>query len=451
MGLLATMPPCGSNCLLQNIQQSDCALQDLKCSCNSARLNYDAQVCVLGHCSIKQALTTKKISARICNEPIRSRQYTVHYAIIGFSLMTGAYVLRMIPKMQLAFNKRNLTQLWWDDMAISFSMLMQIPAITIALLITKAGLGKDVWEIPFPNITWILKLNYVGSIIYTSTLGFIKISLLLTYLRVFPSQGFQRWVYFWLVINFCFVLAVVLLFATGCQPTSHYWHRWDLEHKGHCADINAGAWSVAAINMALDFIILFLPMRQLWALQLNKRKKFMLFFMFGLGGFASIVSILRLHGILKYAQSKNLTWDSVPTSYWSRMEVHAAFICACLPAIYVYLRRFWTKTVTSVTGSSNKNSRDKPMSDWMASIDRHVRDRHWKFNSVSRTRLPTVGESEEELPEIPKKYVCNTIVKNNLYRNDSAQQNYEERDDDQIEQINVMGGKHEPTTTKDWA
>lgn len=105
------------------------------------------------------------------------------------------------------------------------------------------------------------------------------------------------------------------------------------------------------------------------------------------------------------------------------------------------------------------------MSDWMASIDRHVRDRHWKFNSVSRTRLPTVGESEEELPELPKKYVCNTIVHElctltqanlNLflfyrYRNDSAHQNYEERDDDQIEQINVIGGKHEPTTTKDWA
>lgn len=60
-----------------------------------------------------EAIATKKISTRICNEPIRSRQYTVHYAIIGFSLMTGAYVLRMIPKMQLAFNKRNLTQLWY--------------------------------------------------------------------------------------------------------------------------------------------------------------------------------------------------------------------------------------------------------------------------------------------------------------------------------------------------
>ncbi|KAF2211892.1 hypothetical protein CERZMDRAFT_26657, partial [Cercospora zeae-maydis SCOH1-5] len=292
-----------------------------ECSCNSADVTYDTQICVLQHCSIRQALTTKKISTTICNEPIRSLQHTVHYAIVGFSLMTCAFILRVVPKIQ------------WDDVAIIFAFMMQVPAIVIAILITNAGLGLDVWNVSFANITWILKLNFVGSIIYTSSLGFIKISLLLTYLRVFPGQHFQRWVIFWLFINFSFVVSVILLFAVACKPTSHYWHRWDLEHKGHCVDINAAAWSVAAINMALDFVILCLPVRQLWALQLSGRKKFMLFFMFGLGGFASIVSILRLHGILKYAESKDLTWDSVPTSYWSRMEVHAAFICACLPSI----------------------------------------------------------------------------------------------------------------------
>lgn len=85
-------------------------------------------------------------------------------------------------------------------------------------------------------------------------------------------------------------------------------------------DINAAAWSVAAINMSLDAVVLFMPMPQLWRLQLNMRKKCLLTLMFGTGAFASIVSILRLHSLLKYADSRNLTWDNVPTSYWSRME-----------------------------------------------------------------------------------------------------------------------------------
>ncbi|KAI5361673.1 hypothetical protein Slin14017_G084060 [Septoria linicola] len=348
--------------------------------------------------------TIKNVSATICEEPMRSRQYTIKYGIAGFTLVVIAYILRILPKtVGFAFNKHVVSQLWWDDIAISISMLIAIPAIVLAILITEAGLGKDVWAVPFPNITRMLKLNYFGSITYVVGLGFVKISLLLTYLRFFPAPAFTRWTYAVIAINLAFIFAVLVVLVFSCNPPSYYWHRWDLEHRGHCMDINAGAWSVAAINIFLDAVVLLMPMPQLWRLQLNKRKKCLLTLMLGIGAFASIVSILRLHSILKYADSRNLTWDNVPTSYWSRMEFHAAFVCACLPAIYTYIRRFFNRVTTnSREGSNQRRSKtEKPMSDWMASIDRHVREKAWKFNSMPRTRLPTVGESEEALPEIP--------------------------------------------------
>lgn len=46
------------------------------------------------------------------------------------------------------------------------------------------GLGKDIWTVPFDNITNILKVYYFDEDLYLTALPMVKISMLLFYLRI---------------------------------------------------------------------------------------------------------------------------------------------------------------------------------------------------------------------------------------------------------------------------
>lgn len=68
-----------------------------------------------------------------------------------------------------------------------------------------------------------------------------------------------------------------------CQPMSMSWDQWDHEHKGHCGDINMMAFANAGISIVLDFLMLALPISQVWQLQMGYKKKLGVALMFSVG------------------------------------------------------------------------------------------------------------------------------------------------------------------------
>lgn len=47
----------------------------------------------------------------------------------------------------------------------------------------------------------------------------------------------------------------------------------------------------------------------------------------------TIVSCLRLHTLIEFGNTKNMTQDYVDLGVWSTVEVPVGVICACMPAI----------------------------------------------------------------------------------------------------------------------
>lgn len=111
----------------------------------------------------------------------------------------------------------------------------------------------------------------------------LKVSILLFYLRIFPEKGFRKAVFVTMAACIGYGIAFVLVSVFQCRPIKYAWLQWDDEHEGTCNNINAQGWSSAALNVILDVIVIILPMPQLWQLQLNKRKKFLLLLMFSVG------------------------------------------------------------------------------------------------------------------------------------------------------------------------
>lgn len=162
---------------------------------------------------------------------------------------------------------------------------------------------------PFDNITAILKVYYFDEDLYLTALPLVKISMLLFYLRIFPQKWFRLSCFAAMACCAAYAIAFLLVSVFQCTPIHYAWNDWDGEHSGHCTDINAQGWSSAALNVILDIVVIGLPMPLIAKLQLNKRKKFLVFLMFSVGFVVTAVSILRLQVLVQFGGSTNFTCE----------------------------------------------------------------------------------------------------------------------------------------------
>lgn len=68
-----------------------------------------------------------------------------------------------------------------------------------------------------------------------------------------------------------------------CNPVQGAWLRWDEEYEFKCNNVNGQVWCSAIFNIILDAMVMALPMRELYMLNLSWRKKAFVMCMFCLG------------------------------------------------------------------------------------------------------------------------------------------------------------------------
>lgn len=110
-----------------------------------------------------------------------------------------------------------------------------------------------------------------------------KISICCFYLRIFPDRQFRTATYIVIGLNVGYLIAFVLISVFQCHPLQGAWLHWDGEGNYKCNHLNAQGWAAAIINMVLDILVMALPLRQLYYLNLSTRKKVYVMCMFGLG------------------------------------------------------------------------------------------------------------------------------------------------------------------------
>jgi hypothetical protein len=144
------------------------------------------------------------------------------------------------------------------------------------------GLGRDIWEVPFDDITRLLFVStvilsahpecvfaktfsqwfYIDEMLYSFCVIFAKVSLLCFYLRIFPDQTFRNLVIAVKTICILYVILSIFMLAFQCRPVSYSWNKWDGEHTGKCFNIPVYINVTAGINIALDLIVFFIPVPQ---------------------------------------------------------------------------------------------------------------------------------------------------------------------------------------------
>ncbi|KAK0762926.1 hypothetical protein N5P37_004452 [Trichoderma harzianum] len=351
---VAEMPACARECFAQSLAASQCQATNTTCICTNPTLQQDMQGCVLKSCKTIEALQTQNLTSVACNQPIRDK--SKHYIALSntFGVLAGVFVLQ-----RLAYKIWARMGLSGDDWMALATIFVGIPSTTISAHgVTKPGLGRDIWTLRPADITrfglffWILEWSYFAEV------SMIKLSVLLFYIRIFPSPGVRRLLWGTFIFVTLYGIAFVLVAIFQCTPVKFYWEKWDGLHQGTCLDINAIAWTNAAISIATDIWILAIPLWQLKSLNLDWRRKLGVGVMFCVGAFVTVVSILRLRSLIQFGtDSLNPTWDFYDVSVWSVVEINTGLICICLPSLRLLLVRIFPKLQGTTERYYGKNSK----------------------------------------------------------------------------------------------
>ncbi|KAI1135012.1 hypothetical protein F5Y05DRAFT_396265 [Hypoxylon sp. FL0543] len=119
---------------------------------------------------------------------------------------------------------------------------------------------------------------------------------------------------------------------------------------GETYTINYGAFltSFAAIDLALDIVILSLPIPIIHSLHMNRRQKFLLLGVFWMGSFCVVATTIRLYFGYKLSEAgsgrpvsdEEFSYVSVNNAIWAEMESCCSVIACCLPTYGPLIRSF---------------------------------------------------------------------------------------------------------------
>lgn len=147
------------------------------------------------------------------------------------------------------------------------------------------------------------KTTYAIDIVYNPTIFLTKASILLLYLRAFkPVYRTRVILHIVLWANFAFYLAAIVVEAFQCLPVQKAWFPL---LPGHCIDQKAAQTTSAAINAFSDFVILAVPIVNVWGLQLYNKGRVSLITIFSFG-----ILYVQANNIVQHFSTHRLISDS---------------------------------------------------------------------------------------------------------------------------------------------
>ncbi|KAH8726764.1 hypothetical protein GQ44DRAFT_613437, partial [Phaeosphaeriaceae sp. PMI808] len=196
----------------------------------------------------------------------------------------------------------------------------------------------------------VFKVGLITRTLYGISIMLTKLSILTLFLRFIPLGNLRVAIYIIMAIVIMHSLVATFSWVYACRPIEKYWN--PTITRGSCINTFKVAVFGAVMNITTDTIALTLPVLFLWNLHLPTREKIGVIIILMTGGFVLIASIVRLKILLDQGISKDYTWDVIPPYLCLTIELHAAVVCACLPAGKPFLRKY----IPSLIGSNGSAS-----------------------------------------------------------------------------------------------
>ena len=109
----------------------------------------------------------------------------------------------------------------------------------------------------------------------------VKLSALDLFIKLFPNRRFHQIVYVVMALIASYGIAYTITTLASCVPFAYNWDK--TIEGGTCIDTSRYYTAQTIIGVVFDFIVVCLPMRIVWGLQMRLQKKIYLTCIFGMG------------------------------------------------------------------------------------------------------------------------------------------------------------------------
>ncbi|KAK4446151.1 hypothetical protein QBC34DRAFT_470325 [Podospora aff. communis PSN243] len=273
----------------------------------SARANYLARVHT-GVCAVLLAL---------CLVPFTARFYT-----------------RIRPTLRLG----------WDDLLIAMGFALVIT--DFALLQFEMALQPG--AISIPTVTHAVKLAYLAIPVWVAAMTFIKLSVVLTLLRIPVNRIWTFFLYTVAALQVAYFIGNFAFSFTQCRPLAAVWDPvLAADPSSHCLGATATRITSnvsSGVNTATDLALSLAPMVILWKLRRPMRERILVCALMAVGLLASASSLVKAIIIQEWGNPDVDGWalaESIAT--WTVVEQELAVIAACSPSLKGPLQRFLGK------------------------------------------------------------------------------------------------------------
>ncbi|KAF2662147.1 hypothetical protein K491DRAFT_585708, partial [Lophiostoma macrostomum CBS 122681] len=221
------------------------------------------------------------------------------------------------------------------DYFIFLAFPLIVVEVVMGKYMVKWGAGVHQWQVTLGQLFNQLYWMNAAEVIYCPLSFLVKMAILLQYIRLFaPRRQVHRLMWYGAVstIICCFVFYTMLTFWTlfYCQPRRMIWNK--LTPGGKCHDHSPIVIAQGSFNMGSDIVILLLPTKSLWELQVPRGRKIVITLLFATGLVACVASVMRIVYTTKIENiytSADVSHNGLFIGLWTEAEVALGFVVAC--------------------------------------------------------------------------------------------------------------------------
>ncbi|KAL3482138.1 hypothetical protein BJX99DRAFT_252853 [Aspergillus californicus] len=266
--------------------------------------------------------------------------------IMGLVFCTLTLALRVYTKAYL------LHKFGWDDVSIIGAWVFAIVTQVLCLWgYEHGGIGLHIWNVTPKMFLDFQKGIFAAGIVYVPALGLAKASLIILYYRIVGQQKVYRYALYtigFVVVGYSIAITFALIFA--CRPIAKGWNG---ALEGTCVDSDALYAATAVTNTITDVALIIVPIPVVVSLHMPTIQKIGLFFMFVIGCATVITSVIRLVTLFPFLRTSDKTYQIAWTDLWINVEANFIIICACLPFLRHFLRRYAPRLIGEGSSAAN--------------------------------------------------------------------------------------------------
>ncbi|KAH7329513.1 hypothetical protein B0I35DRAFT_448605 [Stachybotrys elegans] len=238
---------------------------------------------------------------------------------------------------------------------VMIAMILSIAFLCVGSHLYTIGAGRHMWDVRLDEYNpGFLQTTLGATLTYACSISFTKLSILAFYLRISPNVMFRRAVYSLIGLIVAYTITYIFLMIFRCQPVAY---GWDITIPGGtCIGNLIPMMTLSVANIMLDTAVLLLPVGVVLPLQIPRRQKISLLFLFATGGFVIAAAIQRTVIMPPLLAAYDYTWLLSEQFIWSYVEVNAGILCASVPAMKPLFMRYLPWLVMSRLRSSQENS-----------------------------------------------------------------------------------------------